>query len=263
MELALPPNPAYHIHRSSITIFNKSKDRELIMKQTLVFVAMVALLAGTVRAADTKDEVVNAAKQLGEKDNYSWRSTVVVPEDAPFKPGPTEGKTEKGGFTLLSMSFNDNEMKAVLKGDKGAAMMQGEWQSFSELANSEGPGRFMAMRLRDYKTPAAQAETLATQTKELKKDGDVLSGDLTEEGAKQLLTFRPRGGGEAPTVSDAKGSVKFWVKDGALSKYEFKVKGKMSFNGNDFDQDRTTTVVIKDVGTTKVNVPDEAKKKIS
>jgi hypothetical protein len=234
------------------------------MKQTLVFAATVALLAGSVSAAEPKDEIVNAAKQLGEKENYSWHQTVVVPEDAQFKPGPTDGKTEKGGFTFVSVSFNDNEIKAVLKGDKGAATnMEGEWQSLSELANSEGPGRFMAMRFRDYKTPAAQAETLATQTKGLKKDGDVISGDLTDEGAKQLLSFRRRNGGDAPTVSDAKGSVKFWVKDGTLSKYEFKVKGKMSFNGNDIDQDRTTTVVIKDVGTTKVTVPDEAKKKLS
>lgn len=233
------------------------------MKQTLVFSAMVAMLGGILGAAEPKDEVVNAAKQLGEKDNYSWHQTVVVPEDARFKPGPTDGKTEKDGYTLLSISFNDNEIKAVLKGDKGAATMEGEWQSFSELANSEGPGRFMAMRFRDFKAPAAQAAMLATKSKDLKKDGEVISGDLTEDGAKEMLSFRPRGGGEAPTVSDAKGSVKFWVKDGALSKYEYKVKGKMSFNGNDFDQDRTTTVVIKDIGTTKVTVPDEAKKKIS
>jgi len=224
---------------------------------------MVAMLGGILGAAEPKDEVVNAAKQLGEKDNYSWHQTVVVPEDARFKPGPTDGKTEKDGYTLLSISFNDNEIKAVLKGDKGAATMEGEWQSFSELANSEGPGRFMAMRFRDFKAPAAQAAMLATKSKDLKKDGEVISGDLTEDGAKEMLSFRPRGGGEAPTVSDAKGSVKFWVKDGALSKYEYKVKGKMSFNGNDFDQDRTTTVVIKDIGTTKVTVPDEAKKKIS
>jgi len=163
----------------------------------------------------------------------------------------------------LSISFNDNEMKAVLKGDKGAATMEGEWQSFSELANSEGPGRFMANRFRDFKAPAVQAAMLATKAKDLKKDGDVISGDLTEEGAKEMLSFRGRGGGDGPTVSDAKGSVKFWVKDGALTKYEYKVKGKMSFNGNDIDQDRTTTVVIKDIGTTKVTVPDEAKKKIS
>jgi hypothetical protein len=234
------------------------------MKQTLVFAAAVALLSGTLQGAEPKDEVVNAAKQLGEKENYSWHQTVVVPEDAQFKPGPTDGKTEKDGFTFVSITFNDNEIKAVLKGDKGAATnMEGEWQSLSELANSEGPGRFMAMRFRDFKAPAAQAAMLATRTKELKKDGDVISGDLTEEGAKEMMSFRRRNGGEAPTVSDAKGSVKFWVKDGTLTKYEFKVKGKMSFNGNDIDQDRTTTVVIKDVGTTKVNVPDEAKKKIS
>jgi len=55
--------------------------------------------------------------------------------------------------------------------------------------------------------------------------------------------------------------VKFWAKEGVLSKYEFKLQGKMSFNGNDTDVDRTTTVEIKDVGTTKVTVPEEAKKK--
>jgi hypothetical protein len=57
--------------------------------------------------------------------------------------------------------------------------------------------------------------------------------------------------------------VKFWLKDGALSKYQFNVKGTMSFNGNDREIDRTTTVEIKDVGTTKLTVPEEAKKKLS
>jgi len=37
----------------------------------------------------------------------------------------------------------------------------------------------------------------------------------------------------------------------------------MNFNGNDVDIDRTTTVEIKEVGSTKVDVPEEAKKKLS
>jgi hypothetical protein len=41
------------------------------------------------------------------------------------------------------------------------------------------------------------------------------------------------------------------------------LKGKISFNGNDFPNERTTTVEIKDVGTTKLEVPEEARKKIS
>ena len=52
-------------------------------------------------------------------------------------------------------------------------------------------------------------------------------------------------------------------KDGVLSKFEFKVTGTMNFNGNDIDVDRTTTVEIKDVGNTKVEVPEGAKKKLS
>ena len=52
------------------------------------------------------------------------------------------------------------------------------------------------------------------------------------------------------------------MKDGQLTKYEYNVKGEMSFGGNDIDIDRTTTIEIKDVGSTKVEVPAEAKAKI-
>ena len=82
------------------------------------------------------------------------------------------------------------------------------------------------------------------------------------EGAKSQLMFRGRGGGNGPEISGAKGSVKVWVKDGLIAKYEIMVKGTVSFNGNDRDIDRTTTVEIKDIGSTKVEVPEEAKKKL-
>lgn len=234
------------------------------MKKTVLFSAAAALLTFSLSAADstTKDDVNAAAKKLADTSSYSWRSTVAVPEDAPFKPGPTDGKAEKEGYTMITMTFGDNETKAVMKGEKRAATNQdGEWQSLSELDNAEGPARFMGAMLRNFKAPAEQATELVSFAKDLKKDGDVYSGDMTEEGAKTLLRFRRRGGNNA-TVTNPKGSVKFWVTDGMLTKYEFNVKGTVSFNGNDMDQDRTTTVVIKDVGTTKVTIPDDAKKKL-
>ena len=80
---------------------------------------------------------------------------------------------------------------------------------------------------------------------------------------KELLSFGPPRGGGSPPVSNAKGSVKFWLKEGALQKYEFKVKGLINFGGNEVDVDRATTVEIKEVGTTKVEVPEDAKKKLS
>ena len=205
---------------------------------------------------------MNAAKKLSDQPNYSWRSTVVVPDDAPFKPGPTDGKTEKGSFTWLSLSMMDNKIEAVTKENKGAIKQDGEWKSLEDFDKEEGFGRMPAMIVRGVKTPAKEAADLASAAKELKADGEVISGDLTEEGAKKLQRFGPPDG-EGPTVSDAKGSVKFWVKDGTLVKYEFSLKGKISFNGNDFPNERTTTVEIKEVGATKLEVPEAVRKKIS
>lgn len=232
--------------------------------KTNLLIGASFLLAASLMAADStpKDEVAAAAKKLGEQPNYSWKTTVVVPEGSQFRPGPSEGRTEKEGFTLVTTSFNDNTSQMLLKGGKGAVTNQeGAWQSLAELETEEGFGRFRAIMARNFKAPSVQAAELAAGAREIKKDGAVYSGDLTEDGAKGFLRFGR--GGDGPTVSNAKGSVKFWLKEGALSKYEFHVKGTVSFNGNDRDVDRTTTVEIKDVGTTKLEVPEAAKKKLS
>ena len=122
------------------------------------------------------------------------------------------------------------------------------------MENDEGPGRFIGFLVRTFKAPAAQAEELAGTAKELKVEGDVISGDMTDEGAKNQFRFGK--------VTDPKGSVKFWVKDGQISKYEFKIVGKADFNGNEVDVDRDTTIEISGVGTTKIEVPADAKKKL-
>ena len=237
------------------------------MKKTLLG-ALLSTFAGSLLASEA-DEVKAAAKKLG--DNYSWRTTVAVPEGGGggrFRPGPTEGKTDASGHILLAMTRGDNTTHAVLKGDKGAAKLEDEWRSLEELSQDSGqpgPATFAARILRGYKAPAADVQDLAGKTRELKKEGDMYAGDLTEEGAKTLLAFRGgrAGGGQAPTPTKASGSVKFWVKDGALAKYEYKVAGTLNINGEDRDIERTTTVEIKDVGKTKVEVPEEAKKKLS
>lgn len=233
------------------------------MKNTTLC-SLFTLIAGSLIAADSspKDDVIAAAKKLGQEANYTWKTVVTVPEGAPFRPGPMEGRTEKDGYTKVSGTFGDNSWEFIRKGEKAAINGDDGWQSLADLEKEEGPGRFRAAMTRNLKAPAVQAAEIADSTKELKKDGDVYSGELTEDGAKSLLTFRRRSGGEGPTVSNAKGSAKFWLQDGSLTKYEFKVKGTVSFNGNDMENDRTTSVEIKDVGTTKIQVPDEAKKKL-
>jgi len=230
-----------------------------------VLLGLSVLLASSLFAAEPtpKEAVTTAAKKLGEKANYAWKSVPVVPEDAQFKPGPTEGKTEKDGFTSFAMSFFDNKIQVAAKGDLRAITDQdGNWKSVAELDKEEGPARFLAMMARGLKIPEKEAVELASFAKDLKLEGDLYSSDLTEEGAKTLQLFGPRGGDGGPTVSNAKGSVKFWLKEGMLIKYEFKLSGTIKFNDNDFPNNRTTTVEIKDVGTTKVEVPESAKKKL-
>ncbi len=238
------------------------------MKKNLLF-GMIMLVAGSLMAADAspKDTVTSAATALGGAANYSWHSTMESAGGNRRFGGPSDGKTEKDGYTWVSMVRNGSTNLAVFKGTNGAINTPDNgWQSFAEASADDGgggfnPRMFMVRMLQNFKTPDQQAATLAAQAAALKMDTNGISGDLTEDGAKAMLVFG-RPGADGPTVSNAKGSVTFWVNDGKLVKYQFHVSGTISFNGNDRDVDRTTTIQITDVGTTKIDVPDDAKKKL-
>jgi hypothetical protein len=230
--------------------------------KTILLCGFALFLAESLLAADSspKDDVISAAQKLAGKPNYSWTTTVTVPENSRYRPGPTEGQTEKDGYTVVKTSFRDSTMEFVLKGDKAAINNPDEgWQSASALGEGERRGRSFVRTVQNFKAPAAQAIEIAGYVKEMKSDGDVYSGDLTADGVKSLLAFRR--GGQA-SVSNGEGSAKFWTKDGVLSKYEYKVKGTVTFNDNDRDIDRTTTTEIKAIGNTKVIVPEAAKNKL-
>jgi hypothetical protein len=139
--------------------------------KTNILAGLLVLVAGSLLAAEStpKDTVAAAAKRLGASTNYAWKTVVVVPEDAPFKPGPTEGKTEKDGFTCFSMTFFENKFQVVAKGDQRALTDQeGNWKSLAEVDKEEGPARFGGMIARNLKTPAKEATDLAAFAKELK-----------------------------------------------------------------------------------------------
>jgi hypothetical protein len=238
------------------------------MKQILSF-ASVLLVCGSLIAAETdsKADVKAAAKKLGA--NYSWTTTTKFDNGGGgggggnFRPGPTEGQLADG-FVYQKSSFGDREFESLVKGDKAAFKGQDGWQNVDEL---QGNRAGFGSRLKTFKAPAVEAADLADKAKSLKKEGDAISGDLTDDAVKDLLTFgfrRPNADNARPAPKDMKGSVKFWVKDGALSKFEYNVQGKVT-GRNDQERtiNRTTTVEIKDVGKTKLGAPEEAKKKIS
>ena len=218
-----------------------------------------ALLA---TAADSKSEVLDSIKKLAEKSSYAWTATFKSDGgNANWKQGPTEGKAEKGGYTYLTSSIGDTDYEVAFKGTSSAIKWDSDWVSSEALQGEEA---WIARRLKEFKAPAAEAEELATKAKELKKGDDGLySGDLTEEGVKGMFSRMGRSNQNAETTN-AKGSVKFWLKDGALVKYQFNMQGKVSWGPDqEFDVNRTSTVEIKTPGATKLSVPDEAKKKLS
>jgi hypothetical protein len=252
------------------------------MKRTIL-IGTMALMTGSLLAAESspKDDVSNAVKKLAG-GSYAFTITTTNAGGG-FGGGgggggrgggmnaPMEGKVSKDGIAYSVRVMNGTTNEAVAKGAKRAIKTQDGWQTTEEMMNAGGGGgggfggggmgMFAMMGL---VVPASQAEELVGKAKAIKLADGVYSADLTEDGAKSLASPFPGfgGGGGGPEISGAKGSVKFWVKDGVLSKYELHTQGSMDFGGNEMTIDRTSTVEIKDAGKTDVTIPEDAKKKV-
>ena len=243
----------------------------------------ILCLVATASAAplrDAKDEVKAAVKKLGDGGNYSWSATTKNNADAGggaaprFAMGPIEGKTEKDGTIWVSMKLGENGLEAVLKGEKFAMKSVDGWKGSADLQPPAAGARpdpmmFAARSLKNIKSPVDGFGQSIDKIKELKSEGDGLySGEFTDEGAKDLISPPRPAGAPAnpnfapPQVSEPKGSIKIWVKDGLLSKIETTLTGKMTIREQERAINRTTTIEIKDVGSTKIEIPDEAKKKL-
>ncbi len=241
----------------------------------------LAVLATPLLAQTPSEEVAAAAKKVADQGGFQWVAKTDFGSGGGgggggrgFRAGPTEGWRDKDGFTLLKVTRGDSTSEIVIKGEKGAFKEDGTWQAIDTSLGAGGgggggggqpnPGRAAARTLRTFQPPTIEATELAAKTKEIKKDGDVIVGTLTEDAVKSLMTFGGRGGGGGgPEISGAQGTIKFWIKDGALGKYEYQVKGTMSFNGNDRDIERTTTVELKEGGPAPDAIPEAARKVVS
>ncbi len=245
--------------------------------KTIVVSFAVGALALSARAADTTETVVGAIKALKEKGSYSW-STSSEMAGGQFPGSTATGKTDKDGYILTTRQGQNGEIQSASKGNKRVTKMDDGWKTPEEMAQGGGGGRggfggggFFGG---SGAAPADEAEGLLKDIKELKAGaGGVFTAELSEQGAKDRAGFgrggrggRGGGGGGGnftpPEPKDAKGSVKFWVKDGVLAKYELVTSAKMTFQGQEMDMGRTTTTEISAVGSTKVDVPEEAKKKL-
>jgi hypothetical protein len=116
-----------------------------------------------------------------------------------------------------------------------------------------------------------EIEFLLNNGEKLKKRGDVISGDLPESAAKKFFEDsekRVRKSEVADRKSTrkeakaARGNVTLWTKDGVVTKYEIRLTGKIDIDGKVTEVVRTHIIEIKDVGTTKIDVPEKARQRL-
>ena len=227
--------------------------------KTLSSIVSVLALALSAANADPKTEVTDAIKKLAAQSGYSWTYTPKTEgSESARRQGPMDGKTEKDGFSYLKGEAGDITIEIAFKGEKMVVNYNGDWLSTAEI----GENNRIVQRLRAMKRPTDEAATLVSKATALKKESDgVYSSDMDGAAAKEMFGLLGRRAAEAP---EAKGTIKFWVKDGQLAKYEFAVRGKITAGEEkrEVDLSRVTTVEIKEVGSTKVSLPEDAKKKL-
>jgi hypothetical protein len=244
------------------------------MKIRMALMATFFAMAGLAQAdprGDDRDALKAAVHQLAQQANYSWTVFVSRDEetDERFAFGPCEGRAEKGGCSWIRTK-DTPPIEAVFKGGKMAVRLEDGWVSEKELG---GPGRrrvhagAAAIRgLKGYPHPPAQAEELFKHAKELKSGvAGYFTSLLSAEDAKDLLNRSLRTSGRAPKISDASGTVAFWVKDGVLVKYETHLQGNVTFDPSGsptWSANSTRTVELHSLGTTKLDVPEDAVKKL-
>jgi len=230
--------------------------------KTNVITGLSLLCAASVWAAESPEKaaVKAAADKLAAKGSYAW-TVVSEPASGQGFRMQMEGKTDKSGFTLLTTTIGENRVEAVRTTNKIAVLRDGQWKAPEDMEDREGR---LARRFQEMDLPPAAAVDLVNKAKEVKAgEAGLYSGDLTEQGVKDLFA-RWRRGGQNTEAKEVSGWAKWWLKDGVLTKFQYNTKGKITVgqDQNEMEVDRSNTVEIRDVGTTKVTVPEAAKKKL-
>jgi hypothetical protein len=250
------------------------------MKQILIAFALTAF--SDPAWADEKEDLVGAAAKTAEAKNYSFKGQVQLdlPALGGGAGGPQVSKFE-GKVDAAEGTYILTEAQEIVRIDgKTAVRPRGDWRVLDENARGAAGGRNlgrMAGMMGGLRPPRAPHEEFKdfgatiekvsrTGTKETVGEAEcnVYAFDLTEEGAKASF---PMGGmlgrlGGGNVDAKFKGKGKAWAADGGLVKIETTATLSGSFNNNDFEVTSTRATSIFDVGKTKVQIPEDAKKAI-
>ena len=133
-----------------------------------------------------------------------------------------------------------------------------------------GPARGTGESERNYSNlqlaishPHEELAVIVGSHHEFKPEGDTVAGTLTDLGAQLLLV---RDGQKEITPVRAAGTFKLWLRDGMVSKYQLRLHGILTVDTptgrRHIEVRQSADTVLKDVGTTKFDVPAQARAKL-
>jgi hypothetical protein len=247
---------------------------------------IMILCVTTARAVTPKEELAAAIEALG-KQSYRWETEGYHPfvsEDS------LEGKIDSEGLTQWQMVVSNQRLWIVATWHGRAAMLiGGVWRNAQDalriarsnitvtneaqhietrdsliwikapgtiLISDFGYGIQVFQRVQHTALPATELGWYLTNAEKIESNNRYVTLTLYDDAARNLGGI----GVSSPGFKIEKviGTVKIWLKKGAVSKYELDVRWLL--NGE--DRNRTLTTVVKDVGSTKVKIPPEALKLI-
>jgi hypothetical protein len=237
----------------------------------MLFATAALALAGIAEAdpAGEAGDLQAAVRKLSEAANYSWTVTVSSAGETSerYAAGSHDGKTEKGGLTWIR-TRETPPVEVVQKGQKMAVRLDDGWALEQDLGTSRARGHANLSLIRSLKghpRPAAQAASLLKHAKELNEGPPgYFTSSLGEESVKELLRQSLRTT-HHPEIASQGGSLAFWIKDGVLTRYELALRGTVTYPApaaSTWSADLRTTVDVSAVGSTPLDVSEDARKKV-
>jgi hypothetical protein len=245
----------------NLVSLDKQMKIDLNMKH---WVCLTIFLASSLLAAGSspQEDVLAAIAALGTQTNYSWKTTVQL--GLLHSATTRYGRTVKDGYTLFSTNpANDqgipDSFAVLIRGTNAAVQTApNSWRSAADVLRDPGsrstPAWALAQTAQNLKPPAILAANLAAQAQDWLAGTNSLAGVLNAESVTSLL------GDRLPISTNRLVRVTFWITDGKLAKFQWHATGMTTFNGSSRNMDRTATTEIMSVNTTKLQVPDEARK---
>jgi hypothetical protein len=230
---------------------------------TLSKVVIVLTVFSILSSSAAGDEPTHGELASFGLNSYSWKETTSDVVAAKKSSMIINGEADPGGTTSILVDLGSRQIQGYRYENKVyVSCSQRNWRSESLLRSHETPGEFMARLVRGVLPPATELGLILKNSDKMKKDGELLSGDLTPGLASSLLDH----GGKHPNKikrRDARGmgTVKIWTKEGTVTKYEIKLHGKVDLDGRETEVDRTRTIEITDVGKAPVPLPASVRKK--